>query len=118
MLLLMPRRRTSKPSSASSPSEAKAPTTRRTAQLPTVPLAPGVQAQVHRTQAEAVMEASRPKRVPYRPKKMSPYRRKMHECAQRVVDDALRTAGGNVSKAARNLGISRETIYEVNARSA
>jgi DNA-binding NtrC family response regulator len=42
---------------------------------------------------------------------MTPYRRERRACSKRIVDEAIVRAGGNKSRAARELDMSREGLY-------
>jgi DNA-binding NtrC family response regulator len=75
-----------------------------------VRLSKGVRSSLYREVSGATKAAYR--RKAYKPKKTSLYRRKLHQARKEIVEDALRAAGGNVTRAARHLEINPDTVYE------
>jgi hypothetical protein len=45
------------------------------------------------------------------PRRSTPYRDGLRTCSKRIVEDAIERAGGNKSRAARELGLTREGLY-------
>jgi len=73
-------------------------------------LSKGVRDSLYREVSEATKAAYRKKA--YKPKKASRYRKKLQAARKEIVEDALRSAGGNVARAARHLEVDPDTIYE------
>jgi len=76
-------------------------------------LSKGVQTALYREIADKTRAAY--KKSAYKAR-MSPYRKKLRTASRQIIEDALRTANGNISKAARNLGVNRDTIYDAVSR--
>jgi len=75
-----------------------------------VKLSKGVRNSLYREVSESTKAAYRKKS--YKPKKASRYRKKLHQARKQIIEEALQAAGGNVARAARNLDIDPDTVYE------